>query len=198
LLPSADSGYSLQMRGAPKKTSEQAIITAARGLFSQRGVEASSVADIATAAGTAKGTFYLYFPSKESLVDALFLPDAHALLSAVAGDGSRPKIATIARRLLDFFATRLLFLSELRNSYRGHASYNYVQLARGAFVPMTELYYRRDARYEVRELETYSELIVGAALDLCSYRLVQGRIADDATVLVMLEDLLKRFFDCEP
>jgi hypothetical protein len=63
---------------------------------------------------------------------------------------------------------------------------------------MTELYYRRDARYEVRELETYSELIVGAALDLCSYRLVQGRIADDATVLVMLEDLLKRFFDCEP
>jgi hypothetical protein len=58
-------------------------------------------------------------------------------------------------------------------------------------------YYRKDPRYEVSDLDTYSELIVGAALDLCSYRCVQGRIASDAEALAMLEDLLKRFFDCE-
>ncbi len=186
------------MRGAPRKTSKEAVIAAARALFTEHGVEASSVAEIASAAGTAKGTFYHYFPSKESLVDALFRPDAEALLALVAGDGSRLRIAAIARGLLDFFSTRALFLSELRTAYRGRLRYGFVKLARGAFVPLTARYYRRDSRFAVRDLETYSELIVGAALDLCSYRLVQGRIADDNEALVMLEDLLKRFFDCEP
>ena len=62
---------------------------------------------------------------------------------------------------------------------------------------MTE-FFRRDPRYAVTSLETYSEIIVGAALDLCSYRAAEGRIDSDEEALAMLEDLLKRFFDCEP
>ena len=48
-----------------------AILDAALGEFLSNGVRASRVEDIARLAGVAKGTLYLYFPSKESLLAAL-------------------------------------------------------------------------------------------------------------------------------
>src|SRR5512138_927048 len=101
------------MRGAPKKTSAEAIVAAAGNLFAERGVEATSVEDIARRCGVAKGTFYRYFPSKEALVDALFLPEADALAAAVAGDGGKPRIRAMAAAVLSFFSDRKLFLAEL-------------------------------------------------------------------------------------
>jgi hypothetical protein len=50
----------------------------------------------------------------------------------------------------------------------------------------------------VTDLETYSEIIVAAVLDLCSARVAEGRNASDEEARSMIEDLLKRFFDCEP
>ncbi len=38
-------------------------------LWAERGFDATSVAAIAAAAGVAKGTFYLYFPSKQALLE---------------------------------------------------------------------------------------------------------------------------------
>jgi AcrR family transcriptional regulator len=49
----------------------QEILDAAVHVFSDRGVSRATVADIATAAGVAKGTVYLYFGSKEQLLGAL-------------------------------------------------------------------------------------------------------------------------------
>lgn len=186
------------MKGAPKKTSAEAIVAAAGALFAERGVDATSVEDLARFCGVAKGTFYRYFPSKEALVDALFLPEAEALVIAVKGDGGRPRIRAIAEAVLAFFSRRKLFLSELRTAYRRPSTFAYAALARSAFLPLMETYYRRDVRYPVTDLETYSEVLVAACLDLCSYRVAEGRIASDEEALAMLEDLLKRFFDCEP
>lgn len=170
---------------------------AARALFARDGVAAASVADIAAAAGVAKGTFYRYFASKEALVDALFTPDALALMESFSGGEERPRIKDVARAALVFFACRPLFLSELRLAYRGRGTYRYVDLARGAFGPLMDSYFRRDPRYLVSDMDTYSEIIVGAVLDLCSCRSIEGRIATDDEALAMLEDFLKRFFDCE-
>ena len=47
------------------------ILSAARGILAEKGFEATTVSEIVANAGVAQGTFYLYFPSKVSLVEAL-------------------------------------------------------------------------------------------------------------------------------
>src|SRR2546423_2420624 len=46
-------------------------LDAARKVFAEKGLSKATVADIAVAAGVAKGTVYLYFGSKEQLLGAL-------------------------------------------------------------------------------------------------------------------------------
>lgn len=48
------------------------IIEAAIDLFVQKGFDIVSVQEIAEAASVAKGTIYLYFPSKDALIDGVF------------------------------------------------------------------------------------------------------------------------------
>ena len=47
------------------------ILDAATGVFLERGVSVATMDDVAGAAGVAKGTIYLYHPSKESLIAAV-------------------------------------------------------------------------------------------------------------------------------
>jgi AcrR family transcriptional regulator len=65
-----------------RETSEQrrrAILHAARAVCARKCYAETGVEDIATAAGIAKGTFYLYFPSKEQVYLAALLEDARCL-----------------------------------------------------------------------------------------------------------------------
>lgn len=54
-----------------KDAMRQRILTAAMQTYSELGFHAAKMTDIATAAGLAKGTLYLYFKSKEALTTAL-------------------------------------------------------------------------------------------------------------------------------
>ena len=47
------------------------ILAAARGVLGKRGYAAATISEIVARAGVAQGTFYLYFPSKGSLLEAL-------------------------------------------------------------------------------------------------------------------------------
>lgn len=47
------------------------IVRAAIDVFREKGIEKTKIADIVKAAGIAQGTFYLYFPSKLSLMPAI-------------------------------------------------------------------------------------------------------------------------------
>lgn len=59
-------------RAEAKRQARQAAILAAAGtVFSERGYHESSIADVIEAAGISRGTFYLYFDSKETLFLAL-------------------------------------------------------------------------------------------------------------------------------
>lgn len=58
-----------RMKDPDKRRAE--IIQAARTLFTQKGVEATSVSEIVRSLGVAQGTFYWYFPSKEELVHSV-------------------------------------------------------------------------------------------------------------------------------
>lgn len=68
------SGKSRKRGRAPKvqpETRRQAILDAALLTFAEHGFEAARLDDVAARAGVAKGTLYLYFPSKEALFEGL-------------------------------------------------------------------------------------------------------------------------------
>lgn len=50
---------------------KQQLLEAAEGLFTLKGYDATRISDICAAAGVAKGLFYWYFPTKESLFGEL-------------------------------------------------------------------------------------------------------------------------------
>lgn len=54
-----------------KKAKEDSLLSTAYRLFTTKGISKTSVSDITTDAGVAKGTFYLYFKDKYDLKDKL-------------------------------------------------------------------------------------------------------------------------------
>jgi len=73
-------------------------------LFADKGIDATSVRDIAAAVGVAEGALYRHFPSKEALARTLFLEGYAdlALRVVAAGHGARP-IAEIVRDVVGLF-----------------------------------------------------------------------------------------------
>ena len=58
-------------RQIQKDETRAKIFAAATQLFAQKGYGAPTIADIAKAAGVAKGTFFVHFPSKDAVIGAL-------------------------------------------------------------------------------------------------------------------------------
>ncbi len=70
------------------------ILDAAEGLFLARRDGLASMEQLAQAAGVAKGTLYLYFPSKEEVLLALHARNAHAFFTDLeARLGSEPPVS---------------------------------------------------------------------------------------------------------
>lgn len=90
-------------RSAKRETRRQELIEAAVAVFSAKGVSAASVDDIVRAAGVAKGTFYLYFATKDDAVNAVatrMVDGVADRIEAAANDPTRSPI----ERLLAFGA----------------------------------------------------------------------------------------------
>ncbi|MDQ2963653.1 MAG: TetR/AcrR family transcriptional regulator [Pseudomonadota bacterium] len=87
-----------------KELRYQAILDAAEPLLHHATGRGPSMADVADEAGLAKGTVYLYFPSKNELLLALLERDIDGFFSALAGilEGSAPlsidQILTLMQR----------------------------------------------------------------------------------------------------
>ena len=62
------TGKTWARRPAERRTE---LLDAAERLFAERGLGATTVADITAAAGVSKGSFYVYFASRDELVEAL-------------------------------------------------------------------------------------------------------------------------------
>ncbi|MDQ0864776.1 TetR/AcrR family transcriptional regulator [Arthrobacter globiformis] len=82
------------------------IIKAAWAEADNRGLSAISLTDVARRVGLRQPSLYSYFPSKNALIDAMFMEAASALLHAVeeADYPNSPREAArlIARTILDF------------------------------------------------------------------------------------------------
>jgi AcrR family transcriptional regulator len=69
-------------RVVDRATRRAELVSAAARVFAERGVSATSVADIVHAAGVAQGTFYLYFSSKNDVILAVVDGVAEQMLTA--------------------------------------------------------------------------------------------------------------------
>jgi AcrR family transcriptional regulator len=72
-------------------------------LWAERGFDGTSVAEVAEAAGVSKGTLYLYFPSKQALLEDVLrryslLPNIQMLVEDLAGASLEEAVHTFVRR----------------------------------------------------------------------------------------------------
>ena len=58
---------------------QEQILDAARRLFLTKGYEATTIEDVLTAVGIAKGTLYHHFPGKEAILDAIVMRTTDAI-----------------------------------------------------------------------------------------------------------------------
>lgn len=68
-------------RGAARR---ETLLKAAEKVIGEKGFSAASIADITREAGTALGTFYIYFPTKENVFHELVLAMGHATRATVS------------------------------------------------------------------------------------------------------------------
>ena len=68
----------------PKSVHREKIATAASTLFMEKGIAATSMDDIAKAAGYSKATLYVYFENKEEIVGILVLNSMKKLYDYIA------------------------------------------------------------------------------------------------------------------
>lgn len=91
-------------------TKRDEIIRVARRLFAQQGVKATTVRDIAQAAGVTEGALYRHFDSKEDLARYLFADGAelfYAFLEQAAAESSdaAQRLRRLVAGFFDFAAT---------------------------------------------------------------------------------------------
>jgi AcrR family transcriptional regulator len=121
------------MPASPKTTKKEIvtafrtreILAAARKLLERRGPEAMTMEEIAADAGVAKGTLYLYFQSKDDLIEALLSHVGENILrdveASLKGPGAPPeKLSRVVSVLLEYLnRERLLFPIYARELLRG-------------------------------------------------------------------------------
>src|SRR5512140_1758634 len=92
------------------------ILDAAYRVFAERGFEQATMAEIAVAAGVAKGTLYLYYPSKQDIYDAALrqsVVEVDARTRAALGSGR-----TVGEKIQAFIETKLRYFEEHRDFFR--------------------------------------------------------------------------------
>jgi len=123
----------MKMPASPKATKKEIvtafrtreILAAARQLLDQRGLEALTMGEIAAAAGVAKGTVYLYFQSKDDLIQALLTQVGENILQDLEASLAAPgtpaeKLIRMVSVLLEYLnRERLLFPIYARELLRG-------------------------------------------------------------------------------
>jgi AcrR family transcriptional regulator len=97
-------------RERTKRANREAILSAAREVFSDVGYGAASVRDIVRGTDLASGTFYNYFPDKESVLRALV--DEIAVGARARVRVARAAATTLEAFVADGFRAYFAFLAE--------------------------------------------------------------------------------------
>lgn len=92
------------------------ILQAARQVFAEKGFTAATVDDVAEAAGLAKGTLYLYFPSKREIYMAAFRMGVEDL--ANASRAAVDQAPSMREKLRAYIGTRLRYVEANRDFFK--------------------------------------------------------------------------------
>ncbi|HTU37004.1 MAG TPA: TetR/AcrR family transcriptional regulator, partial [Acidimicrobiales bacterium] len=96
----ADAGGTGQGEGP---TTRRRILQIALSLMSQRGVDGTSMRDLASAAGLNVASLYHYFPSKRDLLEAVLVEQGYLPITAPPGeDGAPAPDLTLSEMLADY------------------------------------------------------------------------------------------------
>jgi AcrR family transcriptional regulator len=111
-------------RKAASEERRRSILQAARAVFARQGYAETVVDDIATQAGIAKGTLYLYFPSKEQIYMAALLEqarqmhaDSRSAMNTAAG--WKDKLRAYLEVRMHYFQVHQDFLRIYMTEFRG-------------------------------------------------------------------------------
>src|SRR5262249_40777891 len=92
------------------------ILEAARKVFAMKGFDQATVEEIAETAEVAKGTVYLYFPSKRSIYLAALRQGVEALYERTKEEMAKANSAQ--QKLRVFIEARLRYFDENRDFFR--------------------------------------------------------------------------------
>lgn len=100
----------IHQRAATRKNKSELILTKAIEVFAEKGSQQTTIADIAKKAGIAQGTVYLYFASKEELLNAcmqqIIGPEIQSIIQATE------LIPDTMDRLYSFFDLHIKLVKE--------------------------------------------------------------------------------------
>jgi len=86
-------------RTARREVRRRELVDAAVAVFSAKGVAAASVDDVVQAAGVAKGTFYLYFATKDDAVKAVAARMVQGVAERIESAAADPARSPVERLL---------------------------------------------------------------------------------------------------
>ncbi len=129
---------------------KQQLLDAAADLFSSRGYASTRIIDICERAGVAKGLFYWYFDTKESLY-AEMIRDMRKRLRRVQADAMDPATNAVERIRQAAFAS-MIFLAENPNFF-GFANDDTRNPALKGVIQEGEAIYASDTERLIREAQ---------------------------------------------
>jgi AcrR family transcriptional regulator len=159
----------------------EAILNAARTVFSRDGYAASCVEDVAAEAGIGKGTVYLYFKSKEDLYLAALLRDLRALTAKARKE--MDNASDFRQKVEAFFRVRLEYCRAHEDFLRIYLS-EYSSMS--ANTPIS-----KELRRLHRDNMKYVATVVQKAVDSSEIRKVSAP-AVAATLFDMFKGLVER------
>ena len=84
-----------------RKEAKTRIIKATVGLFSKKGYHDTTMEDIANELGVSRSAIYLYFESKEAILQEIFLLNQESLRNLLEQHGAGPDLLETAERLFN-------------------------------------------------------------------------------------------------
>jgi len=108
----------VQRRAREKARRQRAILEAAREVFFKKGIHRATMDDVAAQAEVSKGTVYLYFQSKESILAHLLLEGLSILLSQLEDAYARNEPISPEKRLRQLAEAYWQFAQTHPNYYR--------------------------------------------------------------------------------
>jgi AcrR family transcriptional regulator len=151
-------------RKAASEQRRSSILHAARAVFARQGYANTVVDDIATQAGIAKGTLYLYFPSKEQIYLAALTEQARQLqadsrAAMKAASTWQDKLKAYLQVRMHYFEVHQDFLRIYMTEFRGMCMHGkpltaeFIHLVQEGESQLAQIFAAAAARGEIRPID---------------------------------------------